>query len=85
MWDLESLIKGGDITGINDVCDCPKWGVSCMVVRETPEGLSITVDWNCPTMRLFKERDDNCKNLKHTIDKGGIINASKEPKAQTNH
>lgn len=55
----------------NDICDCAKWGVSCMIGKETPEGIRITIDWNCPTMEFFRRRDENSKNLKHTLEKGG--------------
>jgi hypothetical protein len=67
--------KGGGIMDRDGQCDCPKWGISCMVVEKVPEGIIVKMDWSCFTLEYFRAKDENCKNLKHTLDKGGVIDA----------
>jgi hypothetical protein len=58
----------------NDQCDCPKWGVSCMVITETKEGTLIRIDESCMSLEMYRQRTEQSHNLKHILPKGGVIN-----------
>jgi len=58
-----------------DHCDCPKFGVTCQKIIYTEEGVVVKMEWGCFTLEYFRAKDENCKNLKHTLAKGGVIDA----------
>jgi hypothetical protein len=58
----------------DDHCDCPKFGVSCMVITKVPEGVFIQMDWDCMSLEILRQKDERCRNIKHTLPKGGVRN-----------
>jgi len=57
-----------------DQCDCPKWGVSCMVITITEKGVLIRIDESCMFLEVYRQRTERSRNLKHALQKGGVIN-----------
>lgn len=55
-------------------CDCPKWGVSCMVMTNTPEGVWIKMDWDCLSLEILRQKETRYSQLKHTLAEGGVRN-----------
>jgi hypothetical protein len=62
----------------DDHCDCPKFGVSCMVITKVPEGVFIQMDWDCMSLEILRQKEERCSNLKHTLAKGGVYDDCKE-------
>lgn len=55
----------------DDHCDCKKFGATCMVMTEVPEGTVVVIDETCDTLQYFQDMGERFLTSKHKLRKGG--------------
>ena len=45
-----------------------------MVITTTEKGVLVRIDESCMFLEVYRQRTERSRNLKHALQKGGVIN-----------